>query len=171
MPLPPSTSATPSAPSIDQPLQQVLMEAARLLDERGRGLERADEGRPVAPQRPDLQEALDEAMEIDGALGVALVDGASGLTLGVAGGSAGLNVELAAAGAADFVQAKLRVMAALGTKDTLEDVMITLGKQYHLIRFVGSELKVFLYLVLDREGANLGMARHRLAAIGRGLMV
>jgi len=47
--------------------------------------------------------------------------------------------------------------------------MITLGKQYHLIRFVGSELKVFLYLVLDREGANLGMARHRLAAIGRGI--
>ena len=155
--------------TIDQPLQQVLMEAARLLDERGRGLERVDEGRPVAPQRPDLQEALDEAMEIDGALGVALVDGASGMSLGVAGGSAGLNVELAAAGAADFVRAKLRVMAALGTQDTLEDVMITLGKQYHLIRFVGSELKVFLYLVLDREGANLGMARHRLAVIGRGI--
>ena len=108
-------------------------------------------------------------MEIDGALGVALVDGGSGMSLGVAGGSAGLNVELAAAGAADFVRAKLRVMAALGTKDTLEDVMITLGKQYHLIRFVGPELKVFLYLVLDREGANLGMARHRLAAIGRGI--
>ena len=157
--------------TIDQPLQQVLMEAARLLDERGRGrgLEPADEGRPVAPQRPDLQEALDEAMEIDGALGVALVDGGSGTSLGVAGGSTVLNVELAAAGAADFVRAKLRVMAALGTKDTLEDVMITLGKQYHLIRFVGSELKVFLYLVLDREGANLGMARHRLAVIGRGI--
>ena len=157
--------------TIDQPLQQVLMEAARLLDERGRGrgLEPADEGRPVAPQRPDLQEALDEAMEIDGALGVALVDGGSGMSLGVAGGSTVLNVELAAAGAADFVRAKLRVMAALGTKDTLEDVMITLGKQYHLIRFVGSELKVFLYLVLDREGANLGMARHRLAVIGRGI--
>ena len=60
-------------------------------------------------------------------------------------------------------------MAALGTQDTLEDVMITLGQQYHLIRFVGPELKVFLYLVLDREGANLGMARHRLAAIGRGI--
>jgi len=157
--------------TIDQPLQQVLMEAARLLDERGRGrgLEPADEVRPVAPPRPDLQEALDEAMEIDGALGVALVDGGSGMSLGVAGGSARLNVELAAAGAADFVRAKLRVMAALGTKDTLEDVMITLGKQYHLIRFVGPELKVFLYLVLDREGANLGMARHRLAAIGRGI--
>src|SRR2546425_6165205 len=119
------------------------MEAAQLLDERGRGLERADEGRPVAPQRPDLQRALDEAMEIDGALGVALVDGASGMSLGVAGGSAGLNVELVAAGAADFVRAKLRVMAALGTQDTREDVRITLGKQYHLIRFGGSGVEGF----------------------------
>src|SRR2546422_11000504 len=60
--------------TIDQPLQQGLMEAARLLDERGRGrgLEPADEGRPVAPPRPNLQEALDEAMEIEGAnLGMA----------------------------------------------------------------------------------------------------
>src|SRR5438093_1506502 len=49
--------------TIDQPLQQVLMEAAQLLDERGRGLEPADEVRPVAAQRPDLQEALDERSE------------------------------------------------------------------------------------------------------------
>lgn len=45
--------------------------------------------------------------------------------------------------------------------------MITLGKQYHLIRYLGPELNVFLYLVLDREQSNLGMARHRLAAIAR----
>src|SRR2546425_8669256 len=109
------------------------MEAARLLDERGRGLERADEGRPVAPQRPDLQEALDEAMEIDGALGVALVDGGSGMSLGVAGGGAGVNVELAAAGAADLVRGQQRGMAALGAKGTLEGRMVPLGEEYHPI--------------------------------------
>src|SRR5207245_8028953 len=40
--------------------------------------------------------------------------------------------------------AKRRVIDALGLKDTIEDVMITLGKQYHLIRFLGPELNVFL---------------------------
>jgi len=45
--------------------------------------------------------------------------------------------------------------------------MITLGKQYHLIRFLGPDHHIFLYVVLDRELSNLGMARHRLAAIGR----
>jgi len=106
-------------------------------------------------------------MGIDGAVAVALVDGASGMTLGTAGGGALLNVELAGAGAADFLRAKRRVIDALGLKDTIEDVMITLGKQYHLIRFLGPELNVFLYLVLDRAGSNLGMARHKLAALGR----
>ncbi len=46
-------------------------------------------------------------------------------------------------------------------------MMITLGKQYHLVRFLGLEQQVFLYLVLDRHQSNLGMARHKLAALGR----
>lgn len=161
--------------TIKQPLQHILMEAARLLDERGLSVGGAEGESPGADtravesgsRRPELQRALDEAMEIDGALGVALVDGASGMSLGTAGGSAMLNVELAGAGAADFMRAKLRVMAALGLKDTIEDVMITLGKQYHLVRFLGPKLNVFLYLVLDRDQANLGLARLKLAALGR----
>ena len=152
--------------TIADSLQHVLMEAARLLDERGAPTVLAEgDGAPVH-EPPRGRGALEEAMEIDGALGAALVD-SSGMTLGVAGGSAELNVELAAAGAADFVGAKLRVMKALGLKDTIEDVMITLGKQYHLIRFLDSDSNLFVYLVLDRERANLGMARHRLADIGR----
>jgi CheY-like chemotaxis protein len=142
--------------TIREPLQHVLMEAARLLDERGatsRGTEDAH------AQTPDVQEALDEAMEIDGALGVALIDGASGLSLGTAGGNAKLKVDIAGASAADFLRAEGR--------DPIEDVMITLAKQYRLIRVLRADPPLFLYLVLDRAHANLGMARHRLAEIGR----
>jgi CheY-like chemotaxis protein/predicted regulator of Ras-like GTPase activity (Roadblock/LC7/MglB family) len=163
--------------TIEEPLQHILMEAARLLDEQGRGVapmgETAGAARatehPVgqARRQPTVDAALEDAMRMDGALGVALVDGASGMSLGMAGGGAMLNVELAAAGAADFVRAKLRVLAALGLHDTIEDVMITLAKQYHLIRFLDPELHVFLYLVLDRERSNLGLARHKLAALAR----
>jgi len=162
--------------TIEVPLQHLLMEAARLLDERGRspggaeddeGADRGGGSTEDAGTTSAVRSSLEEAMQIEGALGVALVDGASGMSLGTAGGSANLNVELAGAGAADFVRAKLRVLAALGMKDTIEDVMITLGKQYYLIRFLGPELNVFLYLVLDRERSNLGMARHRLATIAR----
>jgi CheY-like chemotaxis protein len=161
--------------TIAEPLQHVLMEAARLEDERGARVQgdavtAEPSAKPAAPEektRADVQRALEEAMQIDGAVAVALVDGASGMTLGTAGGGARLNMELAGAGAADFLRAKRRVIDALGLQDTIEDVMVTLGTQYHLTRFLGPNSDVFLYLVLDREAANLGMARHTLAALGR----
>jgi CheY-like chemotaxis protein len=160
--------------TIAEPLQHVLMEAARLEDERGAGAavasatsEPSAEPEPEPKTRADVQAVLEEAMQIDGALAVALVDGASGMTLGTAGGGERLNVALAGAGAADFLHAKRRVIDALGLQDTIEDVMVTLGTQYHLTRFLGPTSEVFLYLVLDREVANLAMARHTLAALGR----
>lgn len=165
--------------TVKEPLQHILMEAARLLDERARssGVPAGDGAASAAvpvetarsAQRPtsDVEAILEEAMQIDGALGVALVDGASGMSLGTAGGGASVNLELGSAGAAAFVGAKLRAMAASGVEDTIEDVMITLGKQYQLVRVLGPEQHVFLYLVLDRRQSNLGMARHTLAALGR----
>jgi len=167
--------------TVREPLQQVLMEAARLLDERGpaHGLGGTDAGggEPVAPglegrlEGPLEQAMLEDALAIDGAVGVALVHAPSGMTLGEAGGSASFNMELAAAMATDLVRAQLKGMGALKLDDTIQDVMITLGKQYHVIRFLGAAHDVFLYLVLARERANLGMARHQLAKIARRIDV
>jgi hypothetical protein len=60
------------------------------------------------------------------------------------------------------------VQAALGLDDRVEDIMLTLGKQYHVIRFLGPGQDVFIHLVLDRERASLGMARQQLAKLSRG---
>src|SRR2546427_4121990 len=101
------------------------MEAARLLDESGPGAPARDGGgthqepaTPVDTRRPEVRAALAEAMTMDGALGIALIDATSGLSLGTAGGSPMVNLELAGAAAADLVCTKLRVMTALGLKDT-----------------------------------------------------
>ncbi|MFI9202337.1 hypothetical protein [Streptomyces sp. NPDC053048] len=112
--------------------------------------------------------ALKDAMgSIDGALGVALVDYGSGMALGTLGGSQSLDLNVAAAGNTDVVRAKLRAMEMLNIQDSIEDILITLGSQYHLIRLLtgrgGNGL--FLYLVLDSKRANLAMARHQLRRI------
>jgi hypothetical protein len=120
----------------------------------------------------DIDTALKEAMMVDGALGAALVDYESGMTLGTAGGSRTLNLEIAAAGNTDVVRAETRALQALGVQDEVEDILITLDRQYHLIRVLArGGHRLFLYLALDRPRANLALARHRLRSIERDLDV
>lgn len=114
----------------------------------------------------DLDTALNEAMKIEGFIGVALVDHDSGMSLGSSGGGRLLNLEVAAAGNTEVVRAKLRTISSLGLNDEIEDILITLGRQYHLIRPMSrGSSNLFLYLALDRERANLAMARHKLRSI------
>ncbi|WP_066363368.1 hypothetical protein [Herbidospora mongoliensis] len=111
--------------------------------------------------------SLKEMMGIDGALGAAVVDYNSGMSLGVLGGSKDLDLQIAGAGNTEVVKAKLRTMDSLGLKDAIEDILITLSGQYHIIRpITGRGGKgLFLYLALDRGRANLAMARHHLRTI------
>ncbi|MFE2938254.1 hypothetical protein ACFXKG_04145 [Streptomyces sp. NPDC059255] len=120
----------------------------------------------------NLETALKEAMAIEGALGVAVVDYESGLSLGTLGGGQGLDLEVAAAGNTEVVRAKIRTLATLDIEDSVVDILITLGKQYHLIRpLISSHGSLFLYLALDRTRANLALARHNLKRIEAELAV
>jgi hypothetical protein len=116
----------------------------------------------------NIEVALKEAMSIDGALGACLVDWESGMSLGAVGGDKYLDLDVAAAGNTEIVRAKMRTMESLRLDDTIEDILVTLGKQYHLVRLlkgVRNAQGLFLYLVLDRSRANLALARHRLRQI------
>ncbi|MFE3599970.1 hypothetical protein ACFXP3_04215 [Streptomyces sp. NPDC059096] len=122
----------------------------------------------------NTEAALKEAVTtIEGALGAALVDYSSGMALGTVGGSKDLDLTVAAAGNTDVVRSKVRTMELLGLKDEIEDILITLGSQYHLIRLLKGRGNsgLFLYLALDKARANLAMARHQLGKIENSLEV
>jgi hypothetical protein len=116
----------------------------------------------------EMDVALKDAMQIDGAVGAALVDHTSGMALGTVGGGKDLDLTVAAAGNTDVVRAKLRAMEMLNLTENVEDILITLDSQYHLIRPLSSRRSgrgLFLYLVLNKDRANLAMARHQLRGI------
>ncbi len=100
---------------------------------------------------------LDDLTKVDGAMCAALVDSSTGMLLGESG--TGLDLEVAAAGNTEVVRAKLKTIKALGLEDGIDDILITLSSQYHVIRPMKSNPEVFLYLVLDRTKANLALAR------------
>ena len=122
----------------------------------------------------NIETALKEAMSIEGATGVALVDWDSGMALGTMGGGRYLDLDLAAAGNTEVIRAKMRTIESLKLNDSVEDILITLNTQYHLIRLLTKNdgaHNLFLYLVLDRSKANLALARHHLKRIEADLEV
>jgi hypothetical protein len=122
----------------------------------------------------NIETALKEAMSIEGATGVALVDWDSGMALGTMGGGRYLDLDLAAAGNTEVIRAKMRTIETLKLNDSVEDILITLNTQYHLIRLLTKNdgaHNLFLYLVLDRSKANLALARHHLKRIEADLEV
>ena len=105
----------------------------------------------------NITEVLDDLLTTDGAMCDALVDSSSGMLLGTAG--SGLDLEVAAAGNTEVVRAKLKTIKSLGLDDSIDDILITLTTQYHIIRPLAATPEVFLYLVLDSKKANLALAR------------
>lgn len=115
----------------------------------------------------DLKASLDQLMSIDGAQAVALVDYNSGMLLGEAG--SGMDMEIAAAGNTEVIRAKMKTAASLNLNDSIEDILITLGKAYHIMRPVESQQGLFFYVVLDRSKANLALARRKVQDVERVL--
>ena len=119
----------------------------------------------------NIKESLAKIMQLDGAMGTCVVDSNSGMMLGAEGGGSVVNLEVAAAGNTEVVRAKRKTMKALNLSDNIDDILITLGKQYHLIRPLRSNDALFIYLVLDKTKSNLAMARHQLMAIESTLSI
>jgi hypothetical protein len=124
--------------------------------------------RPQKNTMATIKETIDNMLALDGALAAAIVDSSSGMLLGSGGG--GVDLEAAAAGNTEVVRAKLKTMKLLGLNDVIEDMLITLGKQYHILRPMARKEGVFLYYVLDRAKANLALARRKVQDVEKDLM-
>lgn len=118
----------------------------------------------------NARESMDRLMQIDGATGCCIVDSNSGMVLAQAGGGP-INLEVAAAGNTEVVRAKIKTMKSLNLNQSIEDMLITLETQYHLIRLIKTSEALFMYLVLDKAKSNLAMARHVLAETEKNLAI
>lgn len=113
--------------------------------------------------------SLEELSELKGFIGLALVDSDSGIALTSIGGNGIINMEIAAAGNTEVLLAKRRVADQLGIKNEIEDILITLKEQYHMIRPLNSNRLLFLYIALDRRQAHLPEARKRVLLFEKSL--
>lgn len=105
-----------------------------------------------------LQDALARIQgEIGGFIGASVVDLDTGMTLAVQSARGDFDLSIASAYNSEMVKMKLKTIKALNIKSNLEDMLLTLGDQIHLIKLIGSS--TFLYLAAERASTNLAIVR------------
>ncbi|MFN7963691.1 MAG: response regulator [Thermoanaerobaculia bacterium] len=95
--------------------------------------------------------------DVAGFIGASVVDLDSGMTLAVLSTRSDFDLAAASAYNSEMVKQKLKIMKALNLQTTLEDMLITLGDQLHLIKMITSS--TFIYLAADRASTNLAIVR------------
>src|SRR5271165_1980778 len=106
-----------------------------------------------------LESSLNALMGLGGAMCAAGVDYNSGMVVGSKG--KGVDMDIAAAGNTEILRAKWRTMKDLDMTGSIEDILITLEGQYHILRLTQFSKDLFIYLVLDKEAGNLALARRK----------
>ena len=97
--------------------------------------------------------------EMNGFIAASVVDLESGMTLAAHSQRSDFDLAVASAYNSELVKQKLKIVKALGLKTNLEDMLLTLGDQLHLIKlFPGGT--TFLYLAADRASTNLAIVRN-----------
>ena len=109
-------------------------------------------------------------VELPGFIGACVVDSGTGMVLAIEGGGR-IDLETAAAGNTEVVRAKRRTIQSLNLKDRIEDILISLNNQYHLIRPLESNDAIFLYVALDRKISNLALARLAMKSVEQSINV
>ena len=111
------------------------------------------------PNEKSLLEVFGRIEEdVAGVIATAIVDLESGMTLAAKTNRADFDLAVASAYNSELVKQKLKIMRALNLKSSLEDMLLTLSDQFHLIKFLPGG-NSFLYLAADRSGTNLAILR------------
>lgn len=114
------------------------------------------------PSEKQIQETFEKiANDIPGFIACSLVDLDSGMTLGARSGRGDFDLTAASAYNSEMVKQKLKIMKALNLQTHIEDMLITLGDQIHLIKVINPA--TFVYLAADRASANLAIVRNSVA--------
>ena len=114
-----------------------------------------------SPAGKVIQDVLND---LPGLVAIAVVDITSGMALASHSNSPTLNPETAAAYNTEVVKQKQKAMSALKLgNENIEDILITLTNQLHLIKLTNNGSK-FIYLVVNSRETNLAIAREVLRA-------
>jgi len=82
-----------------------------------------------------------------------------------------MDLDILSAGNTEIVRSEVKAIERLygqdKNEDVIDDILISLHKQYYLLRPMKNVKSVFMFMVLDRKTANLALARRTLKVADR----
>jgi predicted regulator of Ras-like GTPase activity (Roadblock/LC7/MglB family) len=149
--------APPSGPAVTPSLRSALKPVMRVSHH------------ALDPSRARL--ALADMLSIDGLLGCAVVDGTTGLVLArESREDQPADLELSAAASAQVLRAHRLAARNMGLSEHIDEVMVSAGTRQHVLRTVTRHQDLFLLALLDKERANLALARYKLMEVEKSLL-
>ena len=100
--------------------------------------------------------------DVNGVIATAAVDLESGMTLAAKSNRPEFDLTVASAYNSELVKQKLKIMKVLKLNANLEDMVLTLSDQIHIIKILPDGAS-FLYLAADRGSTNLAILRSAVA--------
>ncbi len=121
------------------------------------------------PSEKQLSDVLEKIQnEASGFIAASLVDLDSGMTLAVKSARSDFDLTAASAYNSELVKQKLKIMRTLGLTGSIEDMLISLSDQIHLVKLVGPN--TFLYLAVDKKQSNIAIVRNAVNKHTNGLI-
>ena len=95
--------------------------------------------------------------DLNGFIGASVVDLDTGMSLASNSKYPDFDLDVAAAYNSELVKSKFKTMEALGITGGLEDMLLTLTDQLHLIKILDNNM--FVYLAVNSSQCNLALMR------------
>jgi hypothetical protein len=121
----------------------------------------------VDPGRARL--TLAGMLALDGLLGCAVVDATSGLAIARESLGDGVDMDQSAAACAQLLRAQRQAARGMGLAEQVDEIILGAGPRQQVIRTVSRRPDLFLVVLLDKQHANLALARYQLMELERGL--
>lgn len=116
-----------------------------------------------------IKEVLSNIMKIDGAMAVSIVDANNGFMLGSEG--KGFDLEFASAANTELYRSQQKIMETLGIHEKVEDFLITIETQYHILYPIPHVQGTFVYFVMNKTEGTLALARRSIQAASKDLVL
>ncbi len=126
---------------------------------------------PAAPDPARLHRALIGMLPLEGLLGCAAVDAATGLVLArELREDQPVDMDVAAAACAQVLQAHRGASLSMGLGEAVEEVTSSNSARQQVLRVLTRHPTVFVLAVLDRQRTNLPLARYKLMELDKALV-